>query len=86
MRPTTRTASMMVAGKIAFYSHEIIEAKDVISRRIKFDWLLFVYRCDQGGDCECICNVLADFASECSTFIGELFNWRAAANCRKYFF
>lgn len=45
--------------------------------------MLLRFSCDQGGDCECICNVLADFAAECSTQIGELHNWRAPADCRK---
>jgi len=60
------------------------------------DWylisVLFAYdeqimwncRCDDGGDCECLCTAVAAFAKECSSQ-GINVKWRSNRFCRMYF-
>ncbi|KAI0211393.1 SCO-spondin, partial [Lamellibrachia satsuma] len=39
-------------------------------------------RCDRGGDCECLCTAIANFAEECNKH--DVFvKWRSQHLCRK---
>ena len=41
--------------------------------------------CDRGGDCECLCTAIANFAERCRK-AGFSVHWRSNHLCRKYFF
>lgn len=47
-----------------------------------FGWIL-LYRCDSGGDCECFCTAVADFAERCNQ-AGYPVKWRSQKVCREY--
>jgi hypothetical protein len=38
--------------------------------------------CDKGGDCECMCTAIANFATTCSN-AGYPVHWRSQGLCRK---
>lgn len=40
------------------------------------------FRCDMGGDCECLCTAIANFAEKCNE-IGAPTRWRHQRLCRK---
>ena len=40
-------------------------------------------RCDRGGDCECLCTAIANFAYQCAKK-GVVVEWRNNHLCRKY--
>lgn len=48
-------------------------------------YVLFMYdsyRCDRGGDCECLCTAIAAFAEACNAAGIEVY-WRSQRLCRK---
>ena len=48
------------------------------------DWPIY-FRCDSGGDCECLCDSIATFADNCAAFTTPS-RWRGFGFCRKLFF
>ena len=44
---------------------------------------LLLRRCDSGGDCECLCSAIADFAAACLR-VGICVDWRSQHFCRKF--
>ena len=66
-------------------------------QRQRASWLMFLYpqlwrrnavtllyRCDTGGDCECLCTSIANFAAACAHF-GICVSWRSQNVCRKLY-
>lgn len=43
----------------------------------------FLTRCDMGGDCECLCTAIANFAEKCNE-LGAPVRWRHQRLCRKW--
>ena len=39
--------------------------------------------CDRGGDCECLCTAISNYAALCNEK-GVAIRWRSAGNCGKF--
>lgn len=74
---TTVRSSINVFTEIIGIS--LVHEGDVTESKHK---VIFCFRCDSGGDCECLCTILSHFAQECNAN-GAPANWRSQRLCRK---
>ena len=53
-----------------------------LNSKLTYKLMILYYRCDQGGDCECLCTAISNFAENCNS-IGVHIKWRSKWLCRK---
>ena len=58
------------------------EAGDLRRHRGHSDVTVIIFSCTSGGDCECLCTAIANYAAACSR-IGIHVEWRSQDVCRK---